>query len=391
MAELGPELGSDTNSELNAAGTSEVVAQDKKFHCPACGAEANWNAKKQAIVCPFCGTESPAKLDTEGDIVEHDLVAALRGIPDSARGWQSEKIQVKCQSCQAISVLDSTKQAQRCQFCGSAQLVAYEQTKDAFRPESLLPFKVDEGKARDLIRSWYGKVWFAPNALKQRALTDTVHGVYLPYWTFDAQVEADWDADAGHYYYTTETYTENGRTQTRQVQHVRWVPASGHVSHFFDDDLVCASVGIKPNLLRGIEPFPTRAAKGMTQQLVPYDSGYVTGWTVERYQIDLLAAAKTSRDRMEQELRSLCSAQVPGDTQRNLRVESRWGGQTFKHILAPAWLMTYHYGTSPYQVVINGVTGRIAGEYPKSWIKITLAVIGVLIVVLFFMSLGGKR
>jgi DNA-directed RNA polymerase subunit RPC12/RpoP len=390
-------LGSDTNSGLTATGTSEVVAQDKKFNCPACGAEANWNAKKQAIVCPFCGTESPAKLDTTGDIVEHDLVAALRGIPDSARGWQSDKIEVKCQSCQAISVVDSTKQAQRCQFCGSAQLLPYEQTKDAFRPESLLPFKIDEGKARDLIRSWYGKVWFAPNALKQRALTDTVHGVYLPYWTFDAQVEADWDAEAGHYYYTTESYTENGRTQTRQVQHVRWEPASGHVSHFFDDDLVCASVGVKPNLLRGVEPYPTQATQatqatqGMTTQLVPYDSGYVTGWTVERYQIDLLTAAKTSRDRMEQELRSLCSSQVPGDTQRNLRVESRWNGQTFKHILAPAWLMTYNYGSRPFQVLINGVTGRIAGDYPKSWIKITLAVIGALIVVLFFMSLGGKR
>ena len=388
-------MGSDTNFEAEGnAAPAEVVAQDKKFHCPACGAEANWNAKKQAIVCPFCGTESPAKLDAAGDIVEHDLVAALRGIPDSARGWQAEKVQVKCQSCQAISVLDSTKQAQRCQFCGSAQLVPYEQTKDAFRPESLLPFKVDEGKARDLIRSWYGKVWFAPNALKKRALTDTVHGVYLPYWTFDAQVEADWDAEAGHYYYTTESYTENGRTQTRQVQHVRWVPASGHVSHFFDDELVCASVGVKPNLLRGIEPYPTQATQstqGTTAQLVPYDSGYVTGWTVERYQIDLMGAAKTSRDRMEQELRSLCAAQVPGDTQRNLRVESRWSGQTFKHILAPAWLMTYHYGTRPFQVVINGVTGRIAGEYPKSWIKIALAVIGALIVVLFFMSLGGKR
>ena len=387
MAELGPQ----TSSGSTVAVPPEVVAQDKKFHCPACGAEANWNAKKQAIICPFCGTESPAKLDAEGDIVEHDLVEALRGIPDSARGWQSAKIQVKCQSCQAISVLDSTKQAQRCQFCGSAQLVPYVQTKDAFRPESLMPFKVDEGKARDLIRSWYGKNWFAPNALKKRALTDTVNGVYLPYWTFDAQVEADWDAEAGHYYYTTESYTENGRTQTRQVQHVRWEPASGHVSHFFDDELVCASVGVKPNLLRGVEPYPTQSTQGTTAQLVPYDSGYVTGWTVERYQIDLLTAAKTSRDRMEQELRSLCSSQVPGDTQRNLRVESRWTGQTFKHILAPAWLMTYNYGSRPFQVLINGVTGRIAGEYPKSWIKITLAVIGALIVVLFFMSFGGKR
>ena len=52
--------------------------------------------------------------------------------------------QVKCQSCNAISVFDPTRQAQNCEFCGSAQLVPYEETKPAFRPESVLPFVVSE-------------------------------------------------------------------------------------------------------------------------------------------------------------------------------------------------------------------------------------------------------
>jgi len=364
---------------------TEILAAYKKYHCPACGAEAQWNPKKQALICPFCGTESPVEIDKSGEIVEHDLVAALRGIPDSGRGWQTEKISVKCNSCQAISVVDPQKQAQNCPFCGSAQLVPYEQTKDAFRPESLLPFKVSDSQARDTIRSWYGRVWFAPNALKKQALTDTVKGVYLPYWTFDANVAARWSADAGYYYYTTETYEENGRTQTRQVRQVRWEPAAGELEHFFDDELVCASVGVKPSLLRGIEPFPT------TNQLVPYNAGYVTGWTVERYQIDLVAAAQNSRQQMENELRQLCAAQIPGDTYRNLQVESRWTNQTFKHILVPVWLLSYHYGVKAFQVVINGCTGRISGEYPKSWIKIALAVGAALIVVMIFMSLGGRH
>ena len=67
-----------------------ITAEEKKYHCPACGAEAHWNPKKQALVCPFCGVESPGKIDASGDIVEHDLVAALREIPDSGRGWQAD-------------------------------------------------------------------------------------------------------------------------------------------------------------------------------------------------------------------------------------------------------------------------------------------------------------
>ncbi len=65
-------------------------------------------------------------------------------------------------------------------------------------------------------------------------------------------------------------------------------------------------------------------------------------------------------------------------------VDATFSDQTFKHILAPVWLMTYVYGTKSYQVVINGVTGRIAGSRPWSWIKITLLVLVLLTMFLVF-------
>jgi DNA-directed RNA polymerase subunit RPC12/RpoP len=357
----------------------EAIAQ-KKFSCPACGAEAQWNPAKKALVCPFCGTTSPAQIElTEtGDerIVEHDLVAALRGVPDDQRGWQAKKTSVRCQSCQAISVFDAERVGQRCDFCGSSALVPYEEIKEAFRPESLLPMKISETQVREAIRQWYGSRWFAPNKLKNAALTDTVKGLYIPYWTFDAQVHADWTAESGYHYYVTETYTDaNGKTQTRQVQHTRWVPSAGSVDHFFDDELVCASRGVQPEMLRKVEPFPTK-------ELVAYKAGFLAGWVVERYQIDLVAAAQTAREEMESEMERLCGSEVPGDTYRNLNVDCDYAGQTFKHILVPIWLLTYHYGAKNFQVVINGITGVIAGKYPKSWVKILFAVLGGLIIAL---------
>jgi DNA-directed RNA polymerase subunit M/transcription elongation factor TFIIS len=354
----------------------EATAQ-KKFSCPSCGAEAQWNPSKKALICPFCGTTSPANVELtatgEEKIVEHDLVAALRGIPDEQRGWQAKKVSVKCQSCQAISVFDPEHVSQRCDFCGSTALVPYEEIKEAFRPESLLPMKISETQVRDSIRRWYGSRWFAPNKLKRAALTDTVKGFYIPYWTFDAQVHADWTAESGYYYYVTETYTDaNGKIATRQVQKIRWEPSAGSLDHFFDDELVPASRGVQPEMLRKIEPFPT------TKQLVPYNPGYLSGWVVERYQIDLVAAAKEAREEMEQEMCRLCASRVPGDTHRNLQVDDDYSGQTFKHILVPIWLLTYNYGTRNFQVVINGDTGVIAGKYPKSWIKIFFAVLVML-------------
>jgi Zn finger protein HypA/HybF involved in hydrogenase expression len=351
---------------LDSSGPSATARQ--KFECPACGADAHWNAAKQALVCPFCGTESPATLQTRGAetvIVEHDLAAALRDIPDAKRGWQTAKVAVKCQSCQAISVFDPSRVGQRCEFCGSSQLVPYEQVKDAFSPESLLPFAITESRARELVRAWYRRQWLAPNNLNKRALTDTVHGIYLPYWTFDAKVHARWSADSGRFYYETH----NGKREQR----VAWSPAAGELDHAFDDELVPASTGVSPHLLRKIEPFPTGT-------LIPYDPGYLAGWTVERYQIDLVNAAEHSRAAMEAKVRALCAEAVPGDTHRNLQVASDYSDLRFKHILVPIWLLTYTYGHKSYQVVANGVTGNMAGDRPWSWIKITLLIIVALIV-----------
>ncbi len=354
---------------------SEAVAQ-KKFSCPACGGEAQWNPAKKALVCPFCSTVSPAQVELsatgETVIEEHDLVSALRSVPDDKRGWQADKTSVRCQSCQAISVFDAQRVGQRCDFCGSSALVPYEEVKAAFRPESLLPMKVSETQVRDSIHQWYRTRWFAPNALKTKALTDTLKGLYIPYWTFDAQVHADWTAESGWYYYETETYRDsNGNQQTRQVQKVRWQWTSGSVDHFFDDELVPASRGVHEEMLRKIEPFPTG-------ELTPYQSGFLSGWVVERYQIDLLAAAKEARDDMEGKMQSLCASQVPGDTHRSLSVQSDYSGQTFKHILVPIWILSYAYRTRAFQVVINGYTGAIAGEFPKSWVKIFFLVLAIL-------------
>ena len=365
---------------------SEITAKSK-FSCPACGAEAQWNPAKKALVCPFCGTVSPCELPAGGgDIRENDLGAALRNVDADHRGWAAEKTSVKCQSCQAISVFDPKRVAQRCDFCGSASLIPYDQIKAPIRPETLLEFKIPETEVRDKIREWYGQRWFAPNKLKSRALTDTVHGIYLPYWTFDAQVHADWTAQAGYHYYETESFTDSeGRRQSSQVQKTRWEHAAGSIEHFFDDELVPASKGVQPDLLRQIEPFPT------TTDLKPYDPGFLSGWVVEQYQIDLIAAAQHSREIMDGKTEQLCSAEVPGDTQRGLEVAADYSAQTFKHILVPVWLLTYNYGAKSFQVVINGYTGSIAGKHPLSWVKITLAVLAVLIVIAIVLSASGGR
>jgi hypothetical protein len=153
------------------------------------------------------------------------------------------------------------------------------------------------------------------------------------------------------------------------------------VQHFFDDEPVPGTRGVSHALLTQVEPFPTG-------ELRPYDRAYLSGFVVEHYQIVLFDAAQRSEEAMNAKLHAMCAAQIPGDTYRNLRIHPVYSGRTFKHILVPVWLLTYNFGARAYQVVVNGVTGRMAGQYPKSAWKIALAVLAAVIIALTILMLA---
>ncbi len=295
--------------------------------------------------------------------------------------WQGQRRSVQCQSCKAIMTYDATRVGQNCEFCGSPALVAYDAIKSPIRPEGVLPFRVDHSRVRDDIRRWWRSKWLAPGRLAKAALVDTVKSFYIPYWTFDAHAHCPWDAEAGHYYYVNvEGRDSQGRSVMKQERRVRWEAASGVVEHSFDDELVPGTTGVSEDLLRQVEPFPTN-------EIVPYDRAFLSGHVVEHYQVALTAAAGDSESQMRAVLQQLAARQVPGDTHRNLVIHPTFSGRTFKHVLVPIWLLVYMFRSKPYQVVVNGYTGRIAGRYPYSpWKIFFLIVLAIMVFSLFVLS-----
>jgi predicted RNA-binding Zn-ribbon protein involved in translation (DUF1610 family) len=357
---------------------SSSVSALEKHACPACGAQAEWNASAQALVCPFCGTTSPYRIDREtGAVVELDLARMLRELPEDERGWLTARRSVQCQSCRAVMVFDPARVGQNCDFCGSPALVDYEEIKAPIRPQGVLPFRVDANRVRDDIRRWWRSKWLAPGKLARVALVDTVHSLYIPYWTFDAQVHCPWQAEAGYHYYVTVTR----RGKPARERRTRWEHASGSIDHFFDDEPVPGTQGLPLDLLRQVEPFPTR-------EIAPYDTAYLSGHVVEHYKVVLVDAAQRAQEQMHQKLEPLCARQIPGDTYRNLRIAPVFSGRTFKHVLVPVWLLSYDYGSRAFQVIVNGYTGRIAGQYPYSAWKIALLVLLAIIVAIVLVTLN---
>jgi len=275
--------------------------------------------------------------------------------------------------------------AQHCDFCGSPELLDYQDIHSPITPESLLPAVISKETAYHALKKFLGERWFAPNDLKRRNLVDRIHRVYLPYWTFDASAECPWTAESGTYYYVTVRDRDaNGNMVTRQERRIKWRPASGHVSTWFDDIVISGSRGLDIALLQKLEPFPTK-------DLVPYETRYVSGWQVEHYQVPLLDAARTGFGTMEGMLRNMCASEVPGDTYRNLNIHPEFSDKTFKHILVPIWLLAYQYRGRIWQGAVNAVTGSTHARFPLSPWKIAFVTVLAIIVIVIIVALAGGR
>jgi ribosomal protein S27E len=345
----------------------------EKYPCPGCGAQATWDPGTRTLRCAFCGAVAAEAPDRGArGVGESDLRRALAELPDAARSGPRDRQSVRCSSCNAVQVFEAHHAGLNCAFCGSAALLDPTAAPAPVRPWGILPFTVPEAAVRSAIRGWLRSKWLAPADLKRRATVDRVSGAYIPYWTFDARVRCPWEAEAGHAHWVDAMHRgADGRLRTRRVRAVRWEPARGVVDHRFDDEPVPGTLGIDTALLAGIEPFPAA-------ELVPYDTAFLSGHVVERYQVPLPEAAARSKLAMTRRLEALCAAQVPGDTYRSLRIFPEWSDETYRHVLVPVWLLAYRYRGRAFQVVANGATGKMAGNCPRSPWKVLLLALAAL-------------
>ena len=342
------------------------------FPCSQCGSDLRFQPGSNSMVCDYCGstTTLPEGIDRSGVIRELDFQAAIAAFEEKAD--TEENRFVKCDSCGAEIELDEQVSATICPFCASP-LVLSPDSRRKIRPAALIPFRLDERSARKAMTDWLGQLWFAPSGLleyarKGRALS----GIYVPYWTYDADTRSRYSGLRGRIRYETRRIRVNvgGKMQTRtqQVQRIDWRPVSGRVRRFFDDVLVMASTSLPRRHTEAIEPWDLSA-------LEPWQPQYLAGFRAEGYTVTLDEGYAQARARMQQVIESDIRRDIGGDAQQILSMETSVSDITFKHVLLPIWMAAYKYRGKTYRFVVNGQTGRVSGERPWSAVKIALAVI----------------
>ncbi|MEN0004213.1 MAG: hypothetical protein AAF798_08725 [Bacteroidota bacterium] len=337
-----------------------------KLPCPSCGSELHYSAKHQKIVCDYCGYQE--ELDRANDkVVEQSLARVASGLREMVPEQVGKRV-FDCDNCGAKMMLESDRVKVQCGFCGSQQVNLEAYDHQLIQPIGIIPFYISREEAEKIFTKWVQQGWFHPNGLKRFAAIETLHGIYIPFWTYDAKTESQWSGQAGYYYYVTKRVRQNGKMVTKQVRKTRWKQRSGRLSHFFDDVLVIASHGLSQKKAQKIMPY-------RLEEVVNYDPRLLVGWEAELYQLQVEDGYQMADQIMDGRIRQMCSAQLGGDTQRNLRVSTQKSAQTFKHLVLPLWICSYAYNGKDFQFYINGQTGKIHGKKPVSALKIALLVI----------------
>ena len=358
------------------------------FPCSSCGADLIFEPQDGLLTCPYCGHKQAIPESAE-QVEEQQYWQYLRIRPEQMEKLAANALEVQCQSCGAKSIFMPPEVAGRCEFCG-VQIVAQPKSADPIlTPSGLLPFRITQPQASAELKQWLSSRWFAPNGLKYFAQPEAIHGVYLPFWTYDTSTSSEYTGQRGEYYYENETYYTtdakgNQERHTRQVRHTRWYPASGKVLGAFDDILIPGTLSLSQNRLAALEPWDL-------VELKPYQPAFLSGFKAQRYQVNLADGFERAKEIMAPTIESDVRADIGGDEQMIESLSTDYYETTFKHLLLPVYAGAYRYNGKLFQILVNGRTGEIQGDRPYSFWKIALLVLSLLVLVLILVMVFGDR
>jgi predicted RNA-binding Zn-ribbon protein involved in translation (DUF1610 family) len=344
-----------------------------RFPCSKCGALLTFKPGTQNLTCGYCGQENRIEERFE-EIQEYDFHQALIELANAKPA--AEIAQIQCEACGAGFKFAGSVHAGECPFCGTAIVSSTAQTRP-ITPKSLLPFKINEQEAKQQFRRWLKGLWFAPNKVKKYTDDDAkLTGVYIPYWTFDSSTETTYLGARGDVYYVSQEVqtVRDGRmvSEIRQVPQIRWTPVRGRVARFFDDVLIGASKSLPRQILDQLEPWDLA-------NLEPYNESYLSGFISEYYQVNLDQGFDEAKRKMDNVIYQDIAFDIGGDQQRVDQFNTRHSNTTYKHCLLPVWSAAFRYQQKAYRFVINGRTGKVKGERPYSYWKISFTILfGVL-------------
>ena len=217
-------------------------------------------------------------------------------------------------------------------------------------PDLIVPFQLDKEAAKAALREHFKGKKLLPRAFSSENHLDEIKGVYVPFWLFDADANADLAFNA------TRVRTWSDRnfnyTETRYYKLYR----SGNVR--FENVPVDGSLKMPDEVMESLEPFDTSRA-------VPFKKAYLTGYFADRYDVSAEDSLGRANERVKNSTLQAFSQTTDGyvgvsSAGTNLRL---FNTRT-KYALLPVWILNTSWNGKNYQFAMNGQTGKFIGDLP---------------------------
>lgn len=349
--------------------------------CPNCGSALTYDAESGKMHCDHCN--GFFDFEKSNDVHERDFEELV-----TFKTWKDSDVATfRCSACGAVEVVPRTSLATTCPYC-SAPVVIDDDASALVRPDTIIPFEFSAESAAQKLTAWRKKKIFAPRKFRKQLKADSVKGVYVPAWTFDADTASDYHGTVG--YHRTRTVRRDGKTYTET--YTEWKHVRGVMPAVFDDIVIRANDNVPNQFFNKLKPFPQ-------SKYMVFDDEYLSGYVADHYSLEPLDAFEQAKAVMESEIRRMIVRAHHADEAGNLSIHLNVLSKSFKYVFLPVYIAATRYNNKVYNQYISGIIpeggqndARVCGKFPVSPWKVLVAVLaglGALVGMFFLLRHSG--
>lgn len=332
------------------------MADITEIKCPCCGGALKFDAKSQNIKCPYCDTEFTTEDLKEYD---HQLNSGFTektefDKQDSEQFTEEELADMNafiCDSCGGQILAGPHTAATSCPYCGNPVLIKGRLTM-GYKPKYIIPFKKEKTDAVNALSEHIKKKPLLPKVFKSENKVDEIKAIYVPYWLYDADVDARIQYDATKVRRWSDANADYVETSYYNV--IR----EGNIS--FDHLPVDASSSIPNDLTESIEPYDFKST-------TEFKSTYLAGFLADKFDVTAEENAPRAVERMKNGTKDAFYKTVNGyDTVSTKNVNVKMYNTHYDYALYPMYIMSTTWRDTKYTFAMNGETGKFVGNLPVS-------------------------
>lgn len=345
--------------------------QVNNYQCPACTGPLHFAGDSGKLECEYCGSsytvsevealyrekekkaaEACEKQEQQKSEQEEANRASGEESGSMPEEWGEEAAGLRtfgCPSCGAELVCDATTAATSCPYCGNPQVIPGT-FKGGYKPEFVIPFKLDKEAAIAALKKHYKGKFLLPKAFTAQNHIEEIKGVYVPFWLFDGEAYGDIT------YHTTRsrTYTSGDYRITETDHYV--VERAG--SYSFSSVPADASSKMPDDYMDSIEPYNY-------DELKEFSTAYLPGYLADVYDVSMEECRERVYARARQSSADLLRGTVTGYescTEREKDIQITPG--EVHYALMPVWMLSTKWNGQSFLFAMNGQTGRLVGNLP---------------------------